>query len=140
MHTEDQQQCERACIRLCHDFAGTVDACNYDAFVHLFSADGTFERGGQRYVGHQAIRGFLDTRPANRVTRHICSNIRIDMTGPTTATGSCSALMFLANAVKGTPLPLPVSPPVVVDYLDDYLLTSEGWKFNRRTALVVFQD
>ena len=139
MTPETQWQCEQACVRLCHDFAWTVDACDYDAFVRLFSTDGAFVRAGQRQVGHASIRAFLDARPADRITRHICTNIRVDMTSPTTATGSCSTLMFLANAPRITPLPVPVSPPVVVDYQDDYVLTGEGWRFKSRTVQIVFQ-
>ena len=91
------------------------------------------------------IRQFLDARPAGRVTRHLCSNIRVDMTGPDTATGGCSALMYHAavetavSAASVAQLPLPVSPPVVVDYIDDYVLTSGGWKFKYRRTTVVFQ-
>ena len=93
---------------------------------------------GQRQVGHAAIRAFLDARPVDRITRHICTNIRVDMTSPTTASGSCSTLMLLASAPRDTPLPVPISPPVVVDYQDEYVLTDEGWKFKCRTVQIVF--
>lgn len=143
MTTEENTdtQHERDCTRLCHDFAWTVDQGDYAAFVNLFATDGVFERMGQASVGHAAIRQFLDARPAGRVTRHVCSNIRIDVTGDGTATGTSSALMFYATAAAGTPPPhpLPASLPVVVDYLDDYVLTALGWKFQRRRTTVVFQ-
>ncbi|WP_076998853.1 nuclear transport factor 2 family protein [Variovorax sp. KK3] len=141
MNPEDTPRCERECTRLCNDFAWTVDRCDYDAFVRLFAEDGMFERAGQASIGHAAIRRFLDGRPAGRTTRHICTNVRIDMTGPGTATGTCSALMFQAPAIDGAarPEPLPVSAPVIVDYADDYVLTDSGWKFKRRVTTLVFQ-
>jgi uncharacterized protein (TIGR02246 family) len=141
MDPQDQQHCERECTRLCQDFAWTVDHCDYAGFVELFAADGTFERMGQHSVGHVAIREFLDARPRNRVTRHICSNIRIDVTGPDTATGTCSALMFAASFAdeSASATPLPISSPVVVDYLDNYVLTDHGWKIQCRRTKVVFQ-
>ena len=139
MNVLEQARCERECTRLCHHFAWFVDRCEYDAFVALFVPDGVFVRTGQESRGHAAIRSFLDARPRERVTRHVCANIRIDMTGPTTATGSCSALMFQAAAPNQATLPLPVSPPIVVDYVDDYVLTAAGWKFRQRKTEIVFQ-
>lgn len=138
MNPEDQLRCERDCARLCHDFAWTVDKLDYGGFVALFAADGVFERAGQQNRGHEAIRQFLDARPAGRVTRHLCTNIRIDMTGLNTATGSCSALMYHAPAGNDAQLPLPVSAPLVVDYIDDYVLTAAGWKIKHRRTTIVF--
>ena len=140
MSPEAISRCERECTRLSTDFAWTVDAYAYDAFVALFAPDGVFERAGQPSRGHEAIRQFLNSRPAGRVTRHLCSNIRVDMTGPDTATGGCSALMYHAPAPTDAQHPLPVSVPVVVDYIDDYVLTSGGWKFKYRRTTVVFQS
>ena len=141
MNIENQLRCERECTRLCHDFAWTVDERNYSAFVALFADDGVFERMGQKSEGHAAIRQFLDARPVDKVTRHLCSNIRIDLTGPTSARGTCSALMFQAKAIANAApsQPLPVSAPVVVDYVDDYVLTEGGWKFHYRRTTLVFQ-
>ena len=146
MSPEAISRCERECTRLSTDFAWTVDAYAYDAFVALFAPDGVFERAGQPSRGHEAIRQFLNSRPAGRVTRHLCSNIRVDMTGPDSATGGCSALMYHAavetavSAATDAQLPLPVTAPVVVDYTDDYVLTSGGWKFKYRRTTVVFQS
>lgn len=137
----DRWQAERACTRLSMDFAWHVDQRDHTAFVDLFAEDGVFERAAQRSVGHAAIRQFLDARPADRVTRHVCSNIRIDMTGPATATGTCAALMFQATPPIGAAAtqPLPVTSPVIVDYVDDYVLTASGWKFKHRRTTLVFQ-
>lgn len=137
MTNQDQQECERQCVRLCHDFVWLVDACQYDGFVALFAVDGAFERAGQISRGHEAIRQFLAARPAGRVTRHVCTNIRIDMITPDAAKGTCTALMFQAPAGQQTPLP--VSTPVVVDYDDLYQLTDSGWKFKHRKIQVIFQ-
>ena len=141
MNIENQLRCERECTRLCHDFAWTVDQRDYSAFVGLFADDGVFERMGQRSEGHVAMRQFLNARPVDRVTRHICSNIRINLTGPGTASGTCSALMFQATMAPDAALsqPLSVSAPVVVDYVDDYVLTEGGWKFHCRRTALVFQ-
>ncbi len=124
---------------MCNDFAFTVDSGDYERFVSLFVPTGVFERAGQRSVGHEAIRSFLNARPVGRATRHICTNISIAMTGPETATGRSSAMMFQAASETPVKLPLQVSAPVVVDYADNYLLTPDGWKFQHRRTTIVFQ-
>jgi hypothetical protein len=145
MNFEEKLLCERDCSRLCQDFAWTVDHLDYPAFVALFAADGVFEREGQRSAGHEAILAFLNARPTGRVTRHLISNVRIDMTGPNTATGHCSAMMYAASGSEGSEgsnssdTPLPVSPPLVVDYADDFVRTADGWRFQHRRTRIVFQ-
>ena len=144
IHPEHLLRCEHECTRLCHDFAWTVDAVQYRAFVALFTPDGVFERAGQASRGADYILMFLDTRPLNRMTRHVCSNIRIDMTGPDTAKGTSTALMFqapMAQAAEGSadvPGSLTAAVPWVVDYLDYYALTAAGWKFKHRQTHIVF--
>lgn len=139
MTLEDQLRCERECARLCNDFVWTVDTGDYDGCVALFAVDGALERAGQVSRGHAGVRAFLDARPANRVTRHTCSNIRIDMTGPATATGTSCAVMFHAPAARDTPLPLKGTTPLFAEYADDYVLTAGGWKIRHRKIVVVFQ-
>ena len=136
---EDRLRCERECIRLCNDFAWAVDTRRYDAFAALFTPDGVFERAGQASRGQAEILAFLQARPADRFTRHVCTNFRLDMTGPETASGSCYALVFQAAAPQDAPLPLPAPAPMLVEYHDDYALTPGGWKFRHRRTTIVFQ-
>lgn len=138
--TEDERlRSEQACARLCHDFAAAVDARQYDAFVALFAADGVFDRAGQASHGHAEIRRFLDARPADRVTRHVCTNIRIDLTGLDSGTGSCYALVFQAQSPDAAVQPLPTPVPMVVEYHDDYQCGPQGWRFRHRRVKIIFQ-
>ena len=139
MHPQDQIRCERECARLCNDFMWTVDTGDYDGCVALFAPDGALERAGQVSRGHAGVRQFLNARPANRVTRHTCSNIRIDMTGPETATGTSCATMFHAQAERDAPLPLTASTPLFAEYVDAYVLTEAGWKIKHRKIVIVFR-
>ena len=130
---------EHACIRLCHDFAASVDARRYDDFVALFTVDGVFDRAGQISHGHAEIRRFLDARPADRVTRHACTNICVDLVSPDSAVGNCYALVFQVQGTDTPPGPLHSPAPMVVEYHDQYRRGPEGWKFNHRRVKIVFQ-
>lgn len=47
--------------------------------------------------------------------------------------------LYHAPAGKDAQLPLPVSAPMVVDYIDDYVLTAAGWRILHRRTTIVFQ-
>ncbi len=139
MHAEDVLCCERECTRLCHDFAAAVDSRRYGQFAALFAPEGVFDRAGQASHGQAEILQFLNARPVDKVTRHACTNIRIDMTGLQTATGHSYALVFQGQAQGDAQQPLPTIAPMVVEYQDDYVLLPEGWKFKHRVVKIVFQ-
>ena len=74
----DRLAIERACERLVLDFAYYSDHQEYEPLAQLFAADGIMERPGMAsVVGREAILQAYRARPAGRMTRHVCSNIRI---------------------------------------------------------------
>ena len=139
MTTAEQLRCERECARLCKDFIYTIDRRQYDAFLGLFAPDPVLDRAGQVFSGMDGLRAFCAGRASNRYVRHTCSNIRIDMTGPTTATGTSCATMFQATAEPDAALPLPTSMLIFAEYEDTYALTDAGWKIKSRKIVIVFQ-
>ena len=134
-----RDQCEKACIRLCNEFAWAVDGRHYDQFVALFALDGVFDRAGQISRGRAEILQFLNARPADKLTRHVCTNICITMIGPAAASGRSYASVFQTQTTPGAALPVPTPTAMVVEYHDDYALTNEGWKFKNREVKIIFQ-
>lgn len=132
-------RCERECSRLCNDFAWAVDGRRYDQFVALFTLDGVFDRAGHVSSGRAEILQFLNARPGDKLTRHVCTNICITMIGPAAASGRSYALVFQTQTPPGAALPVPTPAPLVVEYYDDYALTDEGWKFKQREVKIIFQ-
>ncbi|MEO8546682.1 MAG: nuclear transport factor 2 family protein [Burkholderiaceae bacterium] len=139
MDFEQGMRCEQECARLSHDFAWAVDRGLHDAFIALFIPEGALERAGEVLRGPTALRRFLEAMPVNRTMRHLCSNIRIDMTDERHAKGTSAVMMVHALAATGTSLPLPAAVPLVAEYEDDYLLTDNGWKFQYRKTIIVFK-
>jgi 3-phenylpropionate/cinnamic acid dioxygenase small subunit len=73
-----------ACQQHLLRFFQMLDANDYDAVVGLFEADATWQRPGASIQGHEAIRAALQERPANRVTRHVVTNMLVTQDdGPT---------------------------------------------------------
>ena len=130
---------EAACARLCVDFANHIDARRYSAWLDLFTEDGVLDRMGHPVVGRAALAAFLEARPATVETRHLCTNIRVDLASAGEATGFCYALFFQGAAGEaGRPATLSDAPSVV-EYHDRYRRTPQGWRIQERRIRMALQ-
>jgi len=132
---------ERACERLVLDWVDLNDRQDYDSLAALFAADGTMIRpNGDPLAGRSAILKSYQSRPAGRITRHICSNIRITVESGDRARGLSYAVVYSANAgepaeghfgIKAEPRQL------IGEFEDEFVRTLEGWRFSTRRARFV---
>ena len=138
-YQEEQSRCERECARLCNDFIYHIDRRQYKQFINLFATDGLLDRFGVFFEGHGGLQKFCNARAKDAYVRHTCNNIRVDMTGSNSATGTSCATMYQALAEPGAVLPLvPTALPLFAEYTDGYVLTADGWKFSSRKICLVF--
>ena len=129
---------ERACERLVLEAAHRNDTHDYEGYAALFTADGMLIRpDGSEARGRPAIRAAYASRPANRMTRHLCTNIRVEVLSAERATGLTLALVFGADAS----LPPPDHFGHVADgrvllgqFEDEFERIAEGWRIARRRA------
>jgi hypothetical protein len=132
---EQDQECEMACARLCIDFAHFVDTRDYEKLVGLFTEEGTFERRGEVLQGRQSILSGMQARPANVITRHVCTNIRIQAQVDGSVLGSCYLLLFhgaVGEAAATSP------GPTIAEYSDVYVTGPDGWRIRSRVATLAF--
>jgi hypothetical protein len=116
---------ERECERLVYRYAWLVDSGE---------ADGTWEAGGGApMVGRDGIRQGMAARQAvgRRQSRHVMTNVLIDVTGPDTATGRAYLVNFRHDSASGAAeKPAPADVP---KYVGEYHLTfrrlEDGWRF-----------
>lgn len=121
---------EWECARLINLYAQLNDAAHWEELAALYAADGSMTRPtapDTPIIGRDAILAAFQSRPA-RTTRHICSNIVIDVETATAARGSSAMLLFTAaNA-----------PPLVGGFKDRFVLTGDGWRFAERCGTLSF--
>jgi 5-methyltetrahydropteroyltriglutamate--homocysteine methyltransferase len=88
---------------------------------------------------HQVLKSY-QSRPGGRITRHVCTNIRITVESSETARGLTYATLYSANAndapeahfgIKADPRQL------VGEFEDEFVRTAEGWRFAARRARFV---
>lgn len=129
METLTRLEIEAACTRLMTTFSLCTDTFDYDRALGLFVPDCTFQRADEVFEGHDGLRFVLNRRNPERITRHVLSNILIDVEDEHTATGQAYALVFghVGALSDSGEAPL-VSPDSLVIFNGGFTRTSEGWR------------
>jgi hypothetical protein len=128
---------ERACERLILDFAYFSDHVQYESLVQLFTPDGVMHRpNGDLLEGRDAILKAYRARPAGRITRHICTNIRISVESADSARGLTYAMLYSGNSNEPANghFGFKVEQQLVGEFEDEFVRTAEGWRIGIRRA------
>jgi hypothetical protein len=134
---------QRACEALAIEYAEIVDAQDYERLREIFAEDAILSR---RSIAQETVRGLdniiasFTSRPRNRLTYHIMSNIRVRVETPGIASGTCRVLLFTSDTSEPqTPEGRKVSPKQLMGtYHDRYIRTEDGWRFAERRGGISF--
>ncbi len=122
---------EAEITRLVTRYAVLNDEADFDGAAALFTEDGTLTRpsGGEPIRGRAAILAAYKARPP-RISRHIISNVLVDVTSATEA--RCRSTMLLFTAPPGE-LPAKASQPALLGGFEDRLVKQgDTWLFAER--------
>lgn len=133
-----EHECEKVLMRSIRTF----DERDWQGFADTFAVDGVFFRANQPtqpLTGRAAILSALQSRPADRLTRHLCTNVQIEVIDGDHAKGLCYLYLFSATA---TPPEKAVGGPAdsmqrIGEYSDEYVRTAQGWKIARRVGVII---
>jgi len=121
----DRLQIEHACTALCMDFARALDFTDQDHFMELFTEDAVLAYV-DRCEGLEAIARFVGGRPREITTRHVVSNVWIDVLDATQARGLSYCTLY-AGAPGAAP------HVVAIGHAQDrYRYVDGDWKIARR--------
>lgn len=122
--TEDQRRAiEADCARLIALYANLNDEARWEDVAALYTDDGLMTRPtapGAPIVGRAAILAAFQARPP-RKTRHVCSNVVIDVEDHASARGTSAMVLFTEGGV-----------PLAGSFHDRFVLTADGWRFAER--------
>jgi hypothetical protein len=131
---------ERACERVILDYSRALDLGDMNAAADCFAENGSFARPMAPDVviqGREAIRAGLLTRPKSLLTKHLATNILIDVQSRDTATG----LSYL-TMISTTP-PAEAKPPHVTqgplwfgECVDSFVRENGVWKLLDRRGSI----
>lgn len=130
MDKAERHAIEWECARLINLYALLNDEARWEEVTALYAPDCLMTRPtapGEPVVGREAILAAFKARPP-RTTRHVCSNIVIDVESETSARGRSAMLLFTAAD----------KPPLVGGFEDRFVLTDDGWRFAERRGTLTF--
>jgi 3-phenylpropionate/cinnamic acid dioxygenase small subunit len=134
---------EQACGALAIEYAEIVDTKEYARLREIFADDAAFTlpMNPQNTIrGVDNIIAMFNSRPRNRLTQHMISNIRVRVETPDSACGTCRVVLFTSDeAEPETPEGRQASPKQMLGtYYDRYTRTQLGWRFAERRGTITF--
>jgi uncharacterized protein (TIGR02246 family) len=132
-------------VQACHDVvvraATCVDAGDADRLAMIFTEDAVLVRpGAEPLRGRAAIRHAYAQRPAERVTRHLLTNVRVDVESCTQARVRSLVLLWTGSSADADgPSGREAHARQWVGEFDDQLLRDAHgvWLIQRRDARFV---
>ncbi|WP_093907924.1 nuclear transport factor 2 family protein [Streptomyces sp. cf386] len=136
----DRLLAERACERIIIDFVHRLDLGEPASVAELFTEDGSWAwPEGERLVkGRDALRQYFGSRPADRLSRRLMSNVLVTATSPDTATATSYFTTYRVDGHEGGPVP-PGPPVQVGSYEDAFHKSPDGtWLLSARVLHLAF--
>lgn len=136
----DRLLAERACERVIVDFVHKLDFGDPGDVADLFTDGGFWEwpEGDRRIEGRDALRSYFVSRPSDRLSRRICTNILVTVTSESTAIATTYFTTYRVDGHTGSGF-APQRPPTQVGHYTDTFLKVEGdWLLGSRSLHLAF--
>lgn len=131
---------ERACERLILEYSRALDLGDMNAAADCFAEQGSFARPmtpDQVISGREAIRASLLTRPKTLLTKHLATNMMIDVESMDTASGISYLTMISTTPAEGAKPPYVSAGPIWFGEMRDRFVRENGaWKFLERRGSI----
>jgi ketosteroid isomerase-like protein len=118
----------QACADVASRFFRCLDRRQYDELASLFASGGTWVRQGAELRGRDAIVAALAQRPATLVTRHLLSNVWVDIESPETAHVHYDVSVY-ARTEAGPP-----RHSQILSGVDRFIRVGDAWRIDRKEA------
>ncbi len=131
---------ERACERLILEFVRRLDLGEPGTVCELFTPDGVWEwpYDGRRVEGREALRAYFGSRPADRLSRRICTNIVVTVDSPDTAEATTYFATYRVDGHTDGALIPPRLPANIGHYEDTFRRIDGSWLLATRTLVLPF--
>jgi hypothetical protein len=134
---------ERACERLVLVYSRALDLGDLDAAADCFAENGSFARPmapDQVITGREAIRASLHTRPKTLLTRHLSTNIVIDVHDRESASGLSYLTMISTTPPEDAKPPFVSAGPLWFGEMRErFVLEAGQWKFLERRGVIAMK-
>ena len=129
-----------ACEQLIYTYMTLLDKGDMDAVAMCFVEEGALARPmtpEQLIQGREAIRTSLHTRPKTLLTRHLASNVAIEVEGRDAARGTSYLTMVACTPAADAKAPYESPGPIYFgEFRDRFVRRSDQWKFLERRGSI----
>lgn len=136
----DRIEIERACERIVYAYSRALDLGDLSAAADFFAENGSMARPmmpDQVIQGREAIRAALLTRPKTLLTRHVASNVMIDVESRDSARGISYLTMIAVTPPPEAKAPFPTTGPLYFGEFKDRFVRENGvWKILERRGSI----
>jgi 3-phenylpropionate/cinnamic acid dioxygenase small subunit len=117
------------------EYAWLLDHRRFDEVLDLCTGDAELKIRGQKILGADGLREWLDQRAASegkRSSQHQMSLLRLEPVEDDVINGTAALVLHVAKSgTSGSYIDL------VGEYQDEYVRTGDGWRFRRRTLVTL---
>jgi hypothetical protein len=136
----EQMEIERACERLVHAYSRALDLGDLSGAADFFAENGAMSRPmtpDQVIEGRERIRTSLLTRPKTLLTRHLATNVMVEVESRDAAHG-ISYLTMIAVTPQASDRPPFLSPGPIYfgEFKDRFVREGGAWKFLERRGSI----
>lgn len=130
---------ERACERIIVEFIHRLDLGEPGSVAELFTDDGVWHwpSGDRRVEGREALRAYFASRPADRLSRRLMTNILVTVESETTARAVSYLTTYRVDGYSGGMIE-PRLPVNVGHYEDAFRKIDGTWFLTSRTVFLPF--
>jgi SnoaL-like domain len=136
----ERVEIERACERIVYAYSRALDMGDMSAAADFFAENGSMARPmapEQVIRGRETIRAALLTRPRTLLTKHLATNVMIDVLSRDEARGLSYLTMISTTPPGDTVAPYVSAGPVYFGEFKDRFLREGGeWKFLERRGSI----
>src|SRR6185312_16491130 len=136
----EQIDIERACERLVYAYSRALDTGDMSAAADFFAVNGSMSRPmapTQVIQGRETIRASLLTRPKTLLTKHLATNIVVDVESRDSASGLSYLTMIATTPGGDAKAPFLSAGPIYFgEFKDRYVREGGVWKFLERRGSI----
>ena len=128
---------EASCARLAVASYSLMDQGDYDATAALFTEDAVWVRGGVPVAGRAAIRAALDKRPTADLSRHLVTNVLVNIVSADEATATACFVPLRGKRREDGTVAMPEITQVG-DLAFHFRRTPAGWRIAHLQPRMIF--
>ncbi len=131
---------ERACERIVYAYSRALDLGDMSAAADFFAENGSMARPmapDAVIQGREVIRAALLTRPRTLLTKHLATNVMIDVVGREEARGlSCLTMVSTTPPADAAAPFISAGPIYFGEFKDRFVLEAGEWKILERRGSI----